>query len=111
MGPLRAQLAATLDGAYIPGGLKDAIERDPVLGSSLSMEPIEDKACNFEDKRTVHDLELLDLLQQVKEIFQSAILCSRFGRDENAWCFGVVWPLLKLAIRLHGKQKWRPESV
>tara|TARA_R110002003_G_scaffold192_2_gene14896 strand:- start:331 stop:480 length:150 start_codon:yes stop_codon:yes gene_type:complete len=47
----------------------------------------------------------------VKSIFQSATLCTQFGRDEIAWCFSVIWPLIELAIKLYGKDEWRPESV
>ena len=111
LGWLRKQLGSTLKGGYIPGGLKDAIEQDPDFRLSLSMEPIEEEAFDNEDKRTLADFALVDTLQQVKSIFQSATLCTQFGRDENAWCFSVIWPLIEFAIKLHGKDKWRPESV
>ncbi|KAH8710252.1 hypothetical protein GQ44DRAFT_776622 [Phaeosphaeriaceae sp. PMI808] len=75
------------------------------------MEPIDEEASDHRDKRTLADFALLDTLQQVKKIFQGATLCTQFGRDENTWCFSVVWPLIELAIKLHGKDKWRPESV
>lgn len=75
------------------------------------MEPVEEEAFDYANKRTLADFALVDTLQQVKKIFQSATLCTQFGRDENAWCFGVIWPLLELAIKLHAKDKWRPESV
>ncbi|KAF2022836.1 hypothetical protein EK21DRAFT_82214, partial [Setomelanomma holmii] len=111
LGWLRKQLGKTLQGGYIPGGLKDAIEQDPDFRLSLSMEPMDEEAFDNEDKRTLADPALVDTLRQVKSIFQSATLCTQFGRDENAWCFSVIWPLIELAIKLHGKDKWRPESV
>ncbi|KAF1994105.1 hypothetical protein P154DRAFT_476490 [Amniculicola lignicola CBS 123094] len=111
LGKLRRRLDNPLKGAYIPAGLKDAIEQDPEFRLSLSMEPIDIEAFDYDDKRTLADFALVDILQQVKNIFQNATLCTQFGRDENAWCFGVIWPLIELAIKLHGKNKWRPESV
>ncbi|KAF2811517.1 uncharacterized protein BDZ99DRAFT_518778 [Mytilinidion resinicola] len=111
LGGLRRRLGSALKGGYIPGGLKDAIEQDPDFRLSVSMEPIEEEAFNHEDSRTLADFALVDTLQQVKRIFQAATLCTQFGRDENAWCFSVVWPLIGLALKLHGKGKWRLESV
>ena len=100
-----------LEGGYIPVGLKAAIEQDLDFRLSIAMDPIGEEAFNHEDKRTLADFVLVDTLQQVKKIFQGATLCTRFGRDENAWCFNVVWPLIELAIKFHGKDKWQPESV
>lgn len=111
LGWLRTRLGSALKGGYIPGGLQDAIEQDPDFRLSLSMEPIDEEAFDHEDKRTLADFALVDTLQQVKRIFQGATLCTQFGRDENAWCFSVVWPLIELAIKLHGKGKWQSESV
>ncbi|RMZ71957.1 ribonuclease h [Pyrenophora seminiperda CCB06] len=111
LGQLRGQLGSALKGGYIPGGLRDAIEQDPEFQSSLSMQPIDEEAFDHTDRRTLADFALADTLKQVKNIFQSATLCAEFGRDENAWCFNVVWPLMELAIKLHGGNKWRPESV
>ncbi|KAF1968775.1 hypothetical protein BU23DRAFT_540797 [Bimuria novae-zelandiae CBS 107.79] len=111
LGKLRRRLGDTVKGAYIPAGLKKAIEQDPEFHLSLSMEPIDPEAFDYDDKRTLADFSLAYTIQQVKSIFRDATLCTQFGRDENAWCFGVVWPLIELAIKLHGKDKWRPESV
>ncbi|KAH8726886.1 hypothetical protein GQ44DRAFT_770815 [Phaeosphaeriaceae sp. PMI808] len=111
LGRLRTRLGRTLKGGYIPGGLKDAIEQDPDFRLSISMEPIGEDAYNHEDKRTLADFALFNTLQQVKKIFQEAALCKEFGRDENAWCFSTVWPLIELAIKLHGNAKWQAESV
>ncbi|KAF2191734.1 hypothetical protein K469DRAFT_556144 [Zopfia rhizophila CBS 207.26] len=111
LGRFRRRLGNVLKGGYIPGGLKDAIEQDPDFRLSVTMEPIDEEAFDHEDKRTLADFALVDTLQQVKKIFKGAILCTQFGRDENAWCFSVVWPLIELAIKLHGKDKWQPESV
>jgi hypothetical protein len=111
LGWLRRWLGSALKGGYIPGGLKDAIKQDPDFCLSVSMEPINEEAFDHEDKRTLADFALVHTLHQVKNIFQGATLCTQFGRDENAWCFSVVWPLIELAIKLHGKDKWRPKSV
>ena len=111
MGRLRRRLGNALKGGYIPVGLKAAIEQDPDFRLSIAMDPIGEEAFDHEDKRTLADFVLVDTLQQVKKIFQGATLCTRFGRDENAWCFNVVWPLIELAIKFHGKDKWQPESV
>jgi hypothetical protein len=111
LGRFRRRLDSALKGGYIPGGLKDAIERDPDFRLSVCMEPIDEEAFDYEDKRTLADFALVDTLEQVKKIFQGATLCTQFGRDESAWCFTVVWPLIELAIKLYGKDKWRPESV
>jgi hypothetical protein len=51
------------------------------------------------------DFALVDTVKQAKGIFQNATLCTQFGKDENAWCFGVIWPLIELIIKLHGKDK------
>ncbi|KAF1363471.1 hypothetical protein EJ07DRAFT_173284 [Lizonia empirigonia] len=111
LGQLRRRLGDALKGKYIPGGLKDAIEQDSDFSLSLSMEPIEEEAFDYSDKRTLDDFALVNILQQVKRIYQSAALCAQFGRDENAWCFGVIWPLIELATTIHGKNQWQTESV
>jgi hypothetical protein len=111
LGQLRRQLGDALKGKYIPAGLKDAIEQHPEFHLSLSMEPIEGGAFDYEDTRTLGDFALDNILQQVKRIFKSATLCAQFGRDENAWCFGVIWPLIELATRIRGESQWQPESV
>jgi hypothetical protein len=111
LGKLRRRLGDAVKAAYIPAGLKEAIEQDPEFRLSLSMEPIDPEAFDYGDKRTLADFSLAYTMQQVKSIFQEATLCTQFGRDENAWCFGVIWPLIELAIKLYGKDKWRAESV
>ncbi|KAF2629550.1 hypothetical protein BU25DRAFT_485471 [Macroventuria anomochaeta] len=108
---LRRQLGTAIKDRYIPGGLKHAIEQDPDFRLSLSMEPFDEVAFDYDDTRSPHDLTLVDVLRRVKGIFQSAGLCSQCGKNENAWCFGVIWPLIELAVILHGKGLWRPESV
>jgi hypothetical protein len=108
---LRRRLGDPLKRAYIPAGLKDAIEQDPAFSQSLDMEPIDAEAYDYNDQRTPADFALADTLQHVRTIFHNATLCTQFGRDENAWCFGVIWPLIQLAIRLHGNNKWCAESV
>ncbi|OAL57044.1 hypothetical protein IQ07DRAFT_495484, partial [Pyrenochaeta sp. DS3sAY3a] len=108
---LQKQLSSALHGGYIPGGLKDAIEQDPDFQPSLRMTPIQEEAFDHTDKRTLADTVLADTLREVKKIFQRAAFCTHFERDENAWCFAVVWPLLELVIQLHGRKKWRPDNV
>ncbi|KAF1973269.1 hypothetical protein BU23DRAFT_554247, partial [Bimuria novae-zelandiae CBS 107.79] len=81
-------------GAYIPAGLKKAIEQDPEFRLSLSIEPIDPEAFDYDDKRTLADFSLAYTIQQVKSIFRDATLCTQFGHDKNAY-----------------KDKWRPEST
>jgi hypothetical protein len=108
---LQKQLSSALHGGYIPGGLKDAIEQDPDFQPSIRVKPIKEEAFDHTDKRTLADCGLADILREVKRIFQGGTLCAQFGRDENAWSLAVVWPLLELAIKLHGGDRWRLESV
>ncbi|KAF2468393.1 uncharacterized protein BDR25DRAFT_344352 [Lindgomyces ingoldianus] len=107
IGKLRKRLSARH--GYIPAGLQEAICRDPVFLPSLDIDPIDEE--EFDEADSQNAAELADTLRRVKTIFQNARLCTEYGRDENAWCFDVVYPLLELAIKLHGKDKWRCESV
>jgi hypothetical protein len=60
LGRFRRRLDSALKGGYIPGGLKDAIERDPDFRLSVCMEPIDEEAFDYEDKRTLVDFALVD---------------------------------------------------
>ena len=45
-------------------------------------------------------------LEDVLEIYESAISCNRNGKDENAWCFDVNYSLLKLHTKRENVGKW-----
>jgi hypothetical protein len=100
-----------LETCYIPAGLREAIETDVLFVPSLAMDPIDPDAYDHEDMRSASDPSLMDLLDRVKNIFQDACHCTEFGRDENAWCYRVVWPLMELAMKLYGNTKFKLESV
>lgn len=68
-------------------------------------------AFDHEDTLTASDLSLLEVLDCVKSIFQDACHCTEFGRDENAWCYHVIWLLTELAMKLYGNAKFKLESV
>jgi hypothetical protein len=67
-------LGCALKGGYIPGDLKSAIEQDSDFRLSISIESIDEKVFDCEDKRTLADFAPLDALHQVKKIVQSATL-------------------------------------
>ncbi|KAF1995237.1 hypothetical protein P154DRAFT_500620 [Amniculicola lignicola CBS 123094] len=100
-----------LETGYIPVGLRRAIEADALFAPSLAMDPIDPEAYDYGDTRLVSHPMLVDVLDRVKNIFQDACHCTEFGRDENAWCYRVVWPLIELAMKLHGNAKFKLESV
>lgn len=111
MGQLSSRLGNALRGGYIPIGLKDVIEQGPDYRLSISIDPIDEEVFDHEDKRTLANFVLVNILQQVMKIFHGATLCTQLGRDKNAWCFSVVWAVIEVAIKFHGKDKWQPESV
>ena len=100
-----------LEISYIPAGLREAIESDVLFAPSLAMEPIDPEAYDHEDARPASHPLLVDALDRVKSIFEGACHCTEFGRDENAWCYRVVWPLVELAMKLQGNIKFKMESV
>jgi hypothetical protein len=51
------------------------------------------------------------VLRKVKKIWLNARMCQWRGRDENAWCMDVIQPLVKLAMRLEGEEKFWLQSV
>jgi hypothetical protein len=100
-----------LEVSYIPAGLREAIESDVLFAPSLAMDPIDPEAYDHDDTRPASHPALVNALDRVKNIFQDACHCTEFGRDENAWCFRVVWPLVELAMKLHCNTKFKLESV
>ncbi|CAN9171290.1 unnamed protein product [Alternaria alternata] len=110
---LRSRLSRRegLEVSYIPAGLREAIESDVLFAPSLAMDPIDPEAYDHDDTRPASHPALVNALDRVKNIFQDACHCTEFGRDENAWCFRVVWPLVELAMKLHCNTKFKLESV
>ncbi|KAF2106054.1 hypothetical protein BDV96DRAFT_339319 [Lophiotrema nucula] len=64
-----------------------------------------------QDDRPADSDELANVWRKVKNIFINARDCKKGNRDENAWCYDVVWPLLLLAIALYGDKRWWLQSV
>ncbi|RMZ69753.1 ribonuclease h [Pyrenophora seminiperda CCB06] len=110
---LRSRLGCRegLETGYIPAGLREAIETDALFAPSLAMDPIDPEAFDYDDTRPASNPSLVDALVCVKNIFQDACHCTEFGRDENAWCYRVVWPLVKLAMKLRNNTEFKFESV
>ncbi|CAN9196174.1 unnamed protein product [Alternaria alternata] len=109
---LRSRLSRRegLEVSYIPAGLREAIESDVLFAPSLAMDPIDPEAYDHDDTRPASHPALVNALDRVKNIFQDACHCTKFGRDENAWCFRVVWPLVELSMKLHCNTKFKLES-
>jgi hypothetical protein len=105
---LQTRLRHRLGREYIPACLKDALERDPMYEASLLFNPIEDMAYYNHKEEDVNAVLVLD---RIKAVFQGTRLCMEHSMDENAWCLHVVTPLLQLAIILHGRGRFRQESV
>jgi hypothetical protein len=103
-----------LDRGWIPGELQRPIEEDQGFG----YQRIERHAWG---ESTAHTLsgsivdetrtELAYMLRKVKKIWLNAQICQSRGCDENAWCIDVIQPLIKLAMRLEGEEKFRLQSV
>jgi hypothetical protein len=53
----------------------------------------------------------LPLWEEVKKIFLNARDCKDGSRDENAWCDDVVRPLVHLAIKICGDNRWCFQNV
>lgn len=100
-----------LEISYIPAGLRKAIESDTLFAPSLAMDPIDSEAYDHNDTRPASHPALVNALDRLKNIFQDACHCTEFGRDENAWCYRVVWPLIELAMKLDCNTKFKLESV
>ncbi|KAF2462694.1 uncharacterized protein BDR25DRAFT_347642 [Lindgomyces ingoldianus] len=104
-----------LDSGWIPGWLRETIEEDRDFG----YQRIERHAWDQNTASSPSDLDvggeererLAYVLRKVKKIWLNARLCQSRGRDENAWCMDVIRPLVKLAMRLEGKEKFWLQSV
>jgi hypothetical protein len=55
--------------------------------------------------------ELLPFWEEVKKIFLNARDCKDGSRDENAWCDDVVRPLVHLAMKMCGDNRWCFQNV
>ncbi|PSN58769.1 hypothetical protein BS50DRAFT_368104 [Corynespora cassiicola Philippines] len=104
-----------LDRGWIPGQLRELIEEDEDFGyqrieshawSNAAARRLADPAVDSEEREA-----LAYLLRKVKKIWINARMCQAKGRDENAWCTDVIQPLLKLAMRLEGEEKFWLQSV
>jgi hypothetical protein len=82
-----------------------------LFAPSLAMDPTDPEAYDYNVTRPANHPSLVNALDRVKSIFQDACRCTEFGRDENAWCFCVVWPFVELAMKLHCNTKFKLESV
>ena len=51
------------------------------------------------------------MLRKVKKIWLNAQICQSRGCDETAWCIDVIQPLIKLAMRLEGEEKFWLQSM
>ncbi|KAH8689736.1 hypothetical protein GQ44DRAFT_241180 [Phaeosphaeriaceae sp. PMI808] len=89
---------------WIPESLKEPITSDMTHGGPT-----------FDDRAFSHftdpDFNPQYTLGKVKKIFQRAQTCYALGRDENAWCQVVIQPLVKLALKLSGRDKLLLQSV
>lgn len=104
-----------LDSGWIPGWLREPIEEDKDFG----YQRIERHAWDQSTARSLSDPDvggeererLAYVLRKVKKIWLTARVCQSRGRDENAWCMDVIQPLVKLAMRLEGEEKFWLQSV
>ncbi|KAF2740307.1 hypothetical protein EJ04DRAFT_572164 [Polyplosphaeria fusca] len=109
------RLEDELDRGWIPDRLRELIEEDTDFG----YQRIESHAWGDGTPRSRSDPNvdsedgeaLAYVLRKVKKIWLNARICQARGRDENAWCMDVVQLLIKLAIRLEGKEKFWLQSV
>jgi hypothetical protein len=53
----------------------------------------------FDESTTKAADELVILQQDVEEIYMEAGECEDYGQDENAWCIGVVQPLMQRGLK------------
>ena len=109
------QLEDGLDSGWIPGWLRESIEEDQDFG----YQRIERHAWDQSAARSLLDPDvggekrerLAYVLRKVKKIWLNARVCQSRGRDENAWCMDVIQPLVKLAMRLEGEEKFWLQSM
>lgn len=84
---------------------QSTIKEDPDVGYQIT------KPADFAPVDTCSAEELAAMWRNVKTIFLNARDCKDGARDENAWCDDVFCPLLRLAIKLYGKDRWWLQSV
>ncbi|KAF2254200.1 hypothetical protein BU26DRAFT_134941 [Trematosphaeria pertusa] len=104
-----------LDRGWIPGRLREPIDEDQDFG----YQRIERHAWGESTARNLSDPgvdseeceRLAYVLRKVKKIWLNARVCQSRGRDENAWCMDVIQPLVKLAMRLEGQDKFWLQST
>lgn len=104
-----------LDRGWISGNLRELIENDPEFRDVT----IDDHAWSESTGRSLSEpgisseerARLRYVLREVKEIWLRAQDCQSKGYDENAWCIDVIMPLVKLAMTLEGRGKFRLQSV
>ncbi|KAE8347017.1 hypothetical protein BDV24DRAFT_53115 [Aspergillus arachidicola] len=53
----------------------------------------------YDDTNNPSDRELDVLWETIMEIMREARVCSRYQKDESAWCIKVVYPMLHLAFK------------
>jgi hypothetical protein len=109
------QLEAGLDRGWIPRVLQELIEEDTDFGYQR-IEPhawsdstawiLSEQDADNEDREG-----LIHIFEKLKVIWLSARMCYARGRDENAWCMDVIQPLMRLAMKLEGRDKLWLQSV
>jgi hypothetical protein len=110
-----ARLEDGLDRGWIPGELQKPIEE----GQGFGYQRIERHAWGESTVSTLSGPIVDDetrtglayMLRKVKKIWLNAQICQSRGCDENAWCTDVIQPLIKLAMRLEGEEKFWLQSV
>ncbi|KAL5371474.1 hypothetical protein DPSP01_014248 [Paraphaeosphaeria sporulosa] len=103
-----------LDSGWIPGWLREPIEEEQDFGYQRIERHAWDQSTARSLSVTVGGEErkrLAYVLRKVKKIWLNARVCQSRGRDENAWCMDVIQPLVKLAMRLEGEEKFWLQSV
>lgn len=98
-------LLTNIDTHFIPLGLKQVIKDDADVGYQAT------KPADFALVDAQTSGELAAMWTKVKAIFLNARDCKDGGRDENAWCDDVFRPLISLAIKLYGDDRWWLQSV
>jgi len=106
---LRQRLRRRLTSRFIPACLRTVLEKEPAFQTALVHEPIDDDAYDESDERPAEYFALA--VDRAKAVLQGTQLCTTYNKDENAWCFDVVIPLLDLALMLYGRDTFRRESV
>ncbi|KAF2023168.1 hypothetical protein EK21DRAFT_13274, partial [Setomelanomma holmii] len=106
---LRQRLGRRLTSQFIPACLRTELEKEPAFQTAAVHEPIDDDAYNESDERPAELCALV--VDRAKAVLQGTQLCTKYNKDENAWCLDVVIPLLDLSLVLHGRDTFRRESV